>query len=575
MVVGVIDHATGTRDIRRLAWLGQRSRAAADHRRRRDREHGRAATVPRLRRQGGRLRNRRARTRHSAALRAISCSRASSLGSVFTTIYSLRFPVGVRSAAKGTAEPSKRVAADARPPSDVPRPAWRSWPPRVWCSALWPRRLDDVLDTYADTVPGGERLRPRAVARASACRCCCRRWCWPIGTAAYFGRARLRAHCALIYQPLGNADRIYDAVLRGADLSRSRLTGFTQRGSIPATQSVILSTLVLRSGDRPRARAPVTGPSSRCGISPLQVVVGLLDAGRAALGATVMRNRLAAVLLVGVTGYGCGTIFAFHGAPDLALTQFLVETLTLVIFVLVLRTLPAGSRQQPTSTRYRLPRAALALAVGATVTTLAVYAMAARTGTPIAALLPDAAYFRGHGANTVNVLLVDIRAWDTMGEISVLLVAATGVASYGVPAQAFWRRAARLRRWSARHRPACRRSQQPGRRRRHLAARQRTARPTAPVAGARGRHTTDLPAHHGAVGVLLLRAATTPPAAASRAGSPPGWRWCCGTWRAAVTNSARRCRWTRARSSALGLALSAGTGGGVAAGRRAGVVVGR
>jgi multicomponent Na+:H+ antiporter subunit A len=58
-----------------------------------------------------------------------------------------------------------------------------------------------------------------------------------------------------------------------------------------------------------------------------------------------------------------------------------------------------------------------------------VFAMAARTSRPIAELLPDAAYFRGHGANTVNVLLVDIRAWDTMGEISVLLVAATGVAS--------------------------------------------------------------------------------------------------------------------------------------------------
>jgi multicomponent Na+:H+ antiporter subunit A len=79
--------------------------------------------------------------------------------------------------------------------------------------------------------------------------------------------------------------------------------------------------------------------------------------------------------------------------------------------------------------RYRLPRAALALAVGGADTMLAVYSMAARTGTPIAELLPDAAYFRGHGANTVNVLLVDIRAWDTMGEISVLLVAATGVAS--------------------------------------------------------------------------------------------------------------------------------------------------
>jgi multicomponent Na+:H+ antiporter subunit A len=110
------------------------------------------------------------------------------------------------------------------------------------------------------------------------------------------------------------------------------------------------------------------------------------------------------------------------------LTQFLVETLTLVVFVLVLRTLPAESSRTDIR-RHRLPRAALALAVGASVATLTAFALAARSGVPIAALLPDAAYDHGHGANTVNVLLVDIRAWDTLGEISVLLVAATGVAS--------------------------------------------------------------------------------------------------------------------------------------------------
>jgi multicomponent Na+:H+ antiporter subunit A len=161
--------------------------------------------------------------------------------------------------------------------------------------------------------------------------------------------------------------------------------------------------------------------------SPLQVVIGLIILA-AALSATVLRNRLASVLLVGVTGYGCGVIFVFHGAPDLALTQFLVETLTLVIFVLVLRTLPAEAAAA-NMRRNRMPRALLAVAVGASVTTLAAFAMAARTTRPIAELLPDAAYYRGHGSNTVNVLLVDIRAWDTMGEISVLLVAATGVAS--------------------------------------------------------------------------------------------------------------------------------------------------
>src|SRR5690606_39821736 len=51
-------------------------------------------------------------------------------------------------------------------------------------------------------------------------------------------------------------------------------------------------------------------------------------------------SDLFAVVLVGMTGYGTATLFALHGAPDLALTQFLVETVSLVVFVLVLRRLP-------------------------------------------------------------------------------------------------------------------------------------------------------------------------------------------------------------------------------------------
>ncbi|XGU21837.1 hydrogen gas-evolving membrane-bound hydrogenase subunit E [Rhodococcus sp. 3Y1] len=78
---------------------------------------------------------------------------------------------------------------------------------------------------------------------------------------------------------------------------------------------------------------------------------------------------------------------------------------------------------------FKWPRAALAVAVGITVTTIAAFATNARNTRPIYELLPDAAYDLGNGKNVVNVLLVDIRAWDTLGEISVLLVAATGVAS--------------------------------------------------------------------------------------------------------------------------------------------------
>ncbi|KAA1251213.1 DUF4040 domain-containing protein, partial [Mycobacterium simiae] len=193
-----------------------------------------------------------------------------------------------------------------------------------------------------------------------------------------------------------------------------------------ATQAAIVSTLALLP-----AGALWLGshnrPELRLWDSPLQAIVGgVILAG--ALGATVTRNRLAAVLMVGVTGYGSGAFFVFHGAPDLALTQFLIETVMLVIFVLVLRILPAEVDASDIK-RHRLPRALLAVLVGISVTTLAAFAMAARTGESISALLPAAAYHRGHGANTVNVLLVDIRAWDTLGEVSVLLVAATGVAS--------------------------------------------------------------------------------------------------------------------------------------------------
>jgi multicomponent Na+:H+ antiporter subunit A len=148
----------------------------------------------------------------------------------------------------------------------------------------------------------------------------------------------------------------------------------------------------------------------------------------AAITATVLRNRLGGVLVVGVTGYGLGVLFAFQGAPDLALTQFLVETVTLVMFVLVLRKLPAET--DPTAVMgSKFARALLGVAVGTVVAGLGAYAIAARTVDPISLLLPDAAYYGGDGKNVVNVLLVDIRAWDTLGEISVLLVAATGVAS--------------------------------------------------------------------------------------------------------------------------------------------------
>ena len=88
-------------------------------------------------------------------------------------------------------------------------------------------------------------------------------------------------------------------------------------------------------------------------------------------------------LVVGVTGYSCGVLFALHGAPDLALTQFLVETLTLVIFVLVLRKLPAEAETRH-ATGFKPLRALLGLAFGALLVLVGLFAAGARNTIPMA-----------------------------------------------------------------------------------------------------------------------------------------------------------------------------------------------
>ena len=420
MVVGIIDHATGTRDIRRLAGLGRRSKpllivGVAG-----------AASMAALPPFFGFVAKEADLTTllETSALGPFGPFVLGGVvfGSLFTTIYSLRFVYGAF-ADKGHAEPSQRVAEMHRPTIGfLAAPAILATAGLVF--GIWPGGLNAVIAQYADAAFGGSTYY-LALWHGFGLPLLLSTVVLLAGAASFYFRSRMR-RVRVGYVPLGNADRIYDRVVHGADVLAVRLTSLTQRGSIPATQSVILTTLVvfpvvvLLLGAR-------SIPELRLWDHPLQVVVGLIIL-TAAISATVMRNRLAAVLLVGVTGYGTGAIFVFHGAPDLALTQFLVETLTLVIFVLVLRALPAEA-DVANITRHRLPRALLAIAVGVTVTGLAAFAMSARSTRPISELLPDAAYYRGNGYNTVNVLLVDIRAWDTMGEISVLLVAATGVAS--------------------------------------------------------------------------------------------------------------------------------------------------
>ncbi|WP_341719647.1 Na+/H+ antiporter subunit A [Micromonospora sp. FIMYZ51] len=218
----------------------------------------------------------------------------------------------------------------------------------------------------------------------------------------------------------------YEWIIHRFDRAAVDITSVTQRGSLPQYLGLILIVLAAVPGGTLLLLKPWEQPIATWS-SPVQPVV-LLVISIAALLAVGATRRLTAMLLVGMTGYGTAMLFVLYGAPDLALTQFLVETVTIAVFVLVLRRLPARFSVRPLR-RSRWVRQVIGLTVGATVAGLAVAATSARRAPSISEQFPDLAVEQGHGRNVVNVTLVDIRAWDTLGELTVLVAAATGVAS--------------------------------------------------------------------------------------------------------------------------------------------------
>jgi len=148
------------------------------------------------------------------------------------------------------------------------------------------------------------------------------------------------------------------------------------------------------------------------------IVVGAIASTRA-------KGRLGAVASLGIVGYGVTVIYVIYGAPDLALTQVSVETLTVILFVLVLYHLPRFAIYTGRAARIR--DLVIACTFGAIMTLLTLVAADVQLAPTISDWFVRNSAPLGNGRNIVNVILVDFRALDTMGEITVLSVAAIGV----------------------------------------------------------------------------------------------------------------------------------------------------
>jgi len=140
---------------------------------------------------------------------------------------------------------------------------------------------------------------------------------------------------------------------------------------------------------------------------------------------TVARSRIATIVALGVIGYGLSLVYLYYSAVDLAITQILVETLIVVMFMIVLQRLPKFASLSRRRTKIR--DLVVALMFGSVMTVVAIKATQVELNDSISSYFLEKSYLEAFGNNVVNVILVDFRALDTLGEVIVLSIAAIGV----------------------------------------------------------------------------------------------------------------------------------------------------
>ena len=252
-------------------------------------------------------------------------------------------------------------------------------------------------------------------------------------------------------------DALYDAALVGLNRLASGLTGLLQTGSLSHYLTMILAALIVLVGAALISAVGAAPPPSdvipllarlATGV-PFYEVAAALVMILAAVAVATTSSRLGAVVGLGVVGFFMTLFFVVYSGPDLALTQLLVETLIVILLLLVFYFLPQFVPER-SSRLERWRHLGIAAGVGILVTaltllvltpagvapttagappTIAVQTTAGPADSTISEFYLQESVPSAFGANVVNVILVDFRALDTLGEMTVLVIAVLGAYS--------------------------------------------------------------------------------------------------------------------------------------------------
>ncbi|MBI2871357.1 MAG: DUF4040 domain-containing protein [Candidatus Omnitrophica bacterium] len=216
----------------------------------------------------------------------------------------------------------------------------------------------------------------------------------------------------------------YDMKLRLLDGFASFQTRILQSGYLRRYLIFTLATLLVSVGYYLWVRNIVYWPDVFSGASLYEAGLSAIIVS-AAIFAVGTGSRFGAVTSLGVVGYGVALLFLHLGAPDIAMTQMVVDAISVILFILVLYHLPRYRLSSSHGTRVR--DGLLSLGVGGLVTLLVAIATRFPLDQTLTSFFARESLPAAHGRNVVNVIIVDFRGFDTLGEITVLVIAGLGI----------------------------------------------------------------------------------------------------------------------------------------------------
>ncbi|MDN7228746.1 Na+/H+ antiporter subunit A [Planococcus sp. N064] len=223
-------------------------------------------------------------------------------------------------------------------------------------------------------------------------------------------------------------NRLYDSFMYLSDGGANRFSAVYMTGFIRSylvymfgfLVLIVLSTLVITD-----AFVLDLSNTAPIGIYEIIILIALVGGTITILAA---KSRLTAIIALGAVGYSVALFFVIFRAPDLALTQLVIETISVALFLLAFYHLPKVSKKEERM-GFKLGNAAIALGVGITMTLVALASHSQKILPSISEYYKETVYTEAGGGNIVNVILVDYRGFDTLFEITVLGIAGIAIIS--------------------------------------------------------------------------------------------------------------------------------------------------